>query len=186
MTVFTHPLTQSPILPVHQLNNNHRNLPMFYAILKTIHLLSVIVWIGGMTFAHFFLRPAVATLEAPERVRLMHAVLGRFFSTLLVAGGLAVGSGLWMMGRIAKQTVQAGGTLNLPLEWIVMAVLGVAMLAVFGYTRFALYTRLTRAMTAADWPTGDAALTSIRSWLMVTLAIGVVIVVVTLLGVSSY
>ena len=58
---------------------------MFYAILKTIHLLSIIVWIGGMVFAHFFLRPAVAMLEAPERVRLMHAVLGRFFNAVLVA-----------------------------------------------------------------------------------------------------
>jgi len=158
---------------------------MFYAILKTIHLLSIIVWIGGMTFAHFFLRPTVATLEAPERVRLMHAVLGRFFNAVLVAGGLAVGSGLWMMGRIAKQTVQAGAQLNLPLEWLVMAVLGVAMLVILGYTRFALYPRLARAVTAAAWPAGDAALASIRTWLMVNLAIGVVIVAVTLLGASS-
>ena len=155
---------------------------MFYAILKIIHLLSIIVWIGGMTFAHFFLRPAVAKLETPERVRLMHAALGRFFNAVLVAGGLAVGSGLWMMGRIAKQTVQAGGQLNLPLEWMIMAVLGVAMLAIFGYTRFALYPSLTRAVTAAAWPVGDATLASIRTWLMVNLAIGVVIVVVTLLG----
>ena len=158
---------------------------MFYAILKTIHLLSIIVWIGGMTFAHFFLRPAVATLEAPERVRLMHAVLGRFFNAVLVAGGLAVGSGLWMMGRIARQTVQAGVKLNLPLEWMVMTVLGVVMLAIFGYTRFALYPRLTRAVTAAAWPAGDAALASIRTWLMVNLAIGVVVVAVTLLGLGA-
>ena len=158
---------------------------MFYAILKTIHLLSIIVWIGGMVFAHFFLRPAVAMLEAPERVRLMHAVLGRFFNAVLVAGGLAVGSGLWMMGRIAKQTVQAGGKLNLPIEWLVMAVLGVMMLAIFGYIRFALYPRLTRAVTAAAWPASDATLASIRTWVMVNLVMGVVIVVVTLLGVSS-
>lgn len=158
---------------------------MFYAILKTIHLLSIIVWIGGMTFAHFFLRPAAATLEAPERVRLMHAVLGRFFNAVLVAGGLALGSGLWMMGRIARQTVQAGVKFSLPLEWMVMAVLGVAMLAIFGYTRFVLYPRLTRAVTAAAWPAGDAALVSIRAWLMVNLVIGVVIVAVTLLGLGA-
>src|SRR5450830_304217 len=86
-------------------NHNNRSLPMFYATLKTIHLLSVIVWIGGMVFAQFFLRPAAATLEAPERVRLMHDVLGRFFNAVLVAAGLALASGLWMMGRIARQTV---------------------------------------------------------------------------------
>jgi uncharacterized membrane protein len=37
---------------------------MLYATLKTVHVLSIIVWIGGMVFSHFFLRPAVAQLEA--------------------------------------------------------------------------------------------------------------------------
>ena len=50
---------------------------MFYAALKTLHVLSIIVWLGGMVFAHFFLRPAVAQLEVPLRLRLMHDVLGR-------------------------------------------------------------------------------------------------------------
>jgi len=40
---------------------------MIYATLKTIHIFSIVVWIGGMVFAHFFLRPAVAQLEAPVR-----------------------------------------------------------------------------------------------------------------------
>ena len=158
---------------------------MFYATLKTIHLLSIIVWIGGMVFAHFFLRPALITLAAPERVRLMHDVLGRFFNAVLVAAGLALVSGVWMIGRIAKQTVQAGVKFNLPLEWMVMTVLGLLMLAIFGYIRFALYPRLTRAVTSAAWPAGGAALASIRTWVTVNLAIGVVIVAVTLLGASS-
>lgn len=158
---------------------------MIYAALKTIHLLSVIVWIGGMVFTQFFLRPAVATLEAPERVRLMHDVLGRFFNAVLVAAGLALGSGLWMMGRMGRAAAQSGVKVSMPLEWIVMAVLGVVMVGIFGYIRFALYPRLTRAVMAAAWPAGGAALASIRTWVMVNLAIGVVIVAVTLLGASS-
>ena len=31
---------------------------MLYATLKAIHLLSLVVWLGGMVFALFFLRPA--------------------------------------------------------------------------------------------------------------------------------
>lgn len=158
---------------------------MFYAILKTVHLLSVIVWIGGMVFAHFFLRPAVAALEVPDRLRLMHAVLGRFFNAVLVAAGLALTTGTWMIGRIAKQTVQAGAKFNMPVEWMVMALLGVVMVAIFGHIRFALYKRLTRAVTSAAWPAGAAALASIRTWVIVNLVIGVVIVAVTLLGASS-
>ena len=158
---------------------------MFYATLKTIHLLSVIVWIGGMVFVQFFMRPAVATLAVPERVRLMHDVLGRFFNGVLVAAGLALGSGIWMIGRIAKQTVQAGVKFTMPIEWMVMSVLGVVMVLIFGHIRFALYKRLTRAVTAAAWPAGGAALASIRTWVTVNLVIGVVIVAVTLVGVSS-
>ena len=158
---------------------------MFYATLKTIHLLSIIVWVGGMVFAQFFLRPAVAMLEAPQRMRLMHAVLGRFFNAVLVAAGLAVASGIWMIGRTARQTVQAGVKFNLPLEWMVMTVLGLVMLAIFAYICFVLYPRLTRAVTTATWPAGGAALASIRTGVMVNLAVGLVIVAVTLLGAAS-
>jgi len=63
---------------------------MIYAILKTLHVLSIVVWIGGMVFAHFFLRPAVAQLEPPVRLRLMHDVLGRFFQAVLAASLLTL------------------------------------------------------------------------------------------------
>lgn len=157
---------------------------MFYAALKTLHLLSIIVWIGGMVFAHFFLRPAVAKLEAPERIRLMHDVLGRFFKAVLIAAGLAVGTGVWMIGRVAKQTVQSGGSFAMPVEWMLMAVLGLVMAGIFGYIRFSLYKRLSNAVATTSWPAGGAALASIRTWVMVNLVIGVVIVVAVLLGAS--
>ena len=155
---------------------------MFYAALKTLHLLSIIVWLGGMVFAHFFLRPAVAALEVPTRLRLMHEVLGRFFKAVLLASTLAVASGGWMVSLVARQTVQAGATFSIPVAWMVMALLGCVMLLVFGYIRLVLYPCLTRAVTAAAWPVGAAALAGIRQWVMVNLALGVLIVLVTLLG----
>ena len=158
---------------------------MIYAALKTIHLLSIIVWIGGMVFAMYFLRPAVASLEAPQRVRLMHEVLGRFFNAVLWAAGLTLASGLWMIGRVAKAAVQSGGNFAMPLEWTVMAALGIVMIGIFGHIRFALYKRLSRAVTAAAWPAGGAALESIRTWVTVNLVFGVAIVVITLLGLAS-
>ena len=158
---------------------------MIYALLKTVHLLSLIVWIGGMVFAHFFLRPAVAQLEAPARIRLMQDVLGRFFRAVLWAAGLTLGTGLWMIGRVAKQAVQSGGSFAMPLEWTVMATLGIVMVAIFGHIRFALYKRLSRAVTASDWPAGGAALGSIRLWVSINLGLGVTIVVITLLGLPA-
>ena len=155
---------------------------MIYSALKLVHLLSVIVWIGGMVFAYFFLSPALAKLEAPQRVRLMHAVLGRFFRAVLLIAGLTLISGLWMIGRVAKQTVQAGGSFQMPLDWTVMAALGILLVFIFGHIRFALYKRLDRALIASDWAAGSAALASIRVGMAINIALGVSIVCFTLLA----
>ena len=154
---------------------------MIYAILKTLHVLSIVVWVGGMAFAHFFLRPAVAPLDPPVRVRLMHDMLGRFFKAVLAASLLTLASGVWMLGRVAKQAVQSGGSFEMPLAWTVMAVLGVAMVAIFMHIRFALYKRLNAAVGASDWSAGGAALAQIRRWVSVNLGLGVLIIAVTLL-----
>jgi uncharacterized membrane protein len=154
---------------------------MIYATLKTLHVLSVVVWVGGMVFAHFFLRPAVAQLEPPLRLRLMHDVLGRFFQAVLAASLLTLVSGIWMLGRVAKQVVQSGGSFEMPLAWTIMAVLGVAMVAIFMHIRFVLYKRLGRAVSASEWTTGGAALAQIRNWVSINLGLGVLVVLVTLL-----
>lgn len=153
---------------------------MIYALLKTVHVLSIIVWIGGMVFAHFCLRPAVAQLEAPVRLKLMHDVLGRFFKAVLAASLLTLGTGVWMLGRVAKQVVQSGGSFEMPLAWTVMAVVGTLMVAIFMHIRFALFKRLGRAVAASDWAAGGAALAQIRTWVSVNLALGVLVVVVAL------
>ena len=154
---------------------------MLYNLLKLVHLLSIIVWIGGMVFAHFVLRPAAQALDAPQRVRLMHDVLQRFFAAVTVAIVLVLGSGLWMIGRVAKQAVQSGGSFAMPLSWTLMATLGLVMMAIFGHIRFALFKRLQRATAASDWPAAGKALGSIRTAVAVNLALGVLTVVVTLM-----
>jgi uncharacterized membrane protein len=154
---------------------------MFFATLKLVHLLAVILWVGGMAFAHFCLRPSVQSLEPPVRLRLLHAVLGRFFTLVLGAIVLVLVTGVWMIGRAAKESVQAGLGFNMPLDWSLMATLGIVMIAIFGHIRFALYKRLTLAVAASDWPAGGAAMASIRKWVLVNLCLGVLIVCVAML-----
>jgi uncharacterized membrane protein len=153
---------------------------MIYSLLKTLHVLSIIVWVGGMVFSHFFLRPALAQLEPPARLRLMHEVLGRFFQAVLVASLLTLASGVWMLGRVAKQVVQSGGSFSMPPAWTLMAVLGLVMVAIFMHIRFALYKRLSKAVAASDWPAGAAALAQIRTWVAVNLGLGVLVLIATL------
>ena len=154
---------------------------MIYVTLKTLHVLSIIVWIGGMVFAHFFLRPAVAHLEAPVRLRLMHDVLGRFFKAVLVASLLTLVSGVWMLGRVAKQVVQSGGSFEMPLAWTIMAVRGVVMVAIFLQIRFTLFKRLGQAVAMSDWPGGGAAMAQIRTWVSINLGLGVLVLLVALM-----
>lgn len=153
---------------------------MIYTALKLTHVLSILVWVGGMVFAHFFLRPALAGLQPPERLRLMHDVLGRFFKAVLWLSTWAVVSGLWMIGRVAKESVQGGNAFHMPLSWTIMATLGVVMWLIFGHIRFALYKRLSRAVTASEWPTAGSALASIRLWVTVNMVLGLVTVGVAL------
>ena len=154
---------------------------MLYASLKTLHVLSIVIWIGGMVFAHFFLRPAVAGLEPATRLTLMHGVLKRFFGVITYVSVLALFTGFWMMGNVAKTIVQGGGEFSSPLDWTLMALLGTAMVLIFGHIRFALFGRLNKAVMASDWSAAGVALDKLRRWVFVNLLIGVVIIVTTLL-----
>ncbi len=154
---------------------------MIDAILNIVHVLSITVWIGGMVFANFVLRPAVAQLEPPLRLRLMHDVLGRFFQIVLGASLLTLASGVWMLGRVAKQVVQSGGSFEMPLAWTIMAVLGVLMVAIFMYTRFVLFKRLSRAVAMSEWTAGGAVLAQIRTWVGMKLGLGIFVLLVILM-----
>ncbi|MGB3069441.1 MAG: CopD family protein [Ottowia sp.] len=151
---------------------------MIFSILKVVHVLAVVLWVGGMAFAHFFLRPSVQALEPQVRLTLLHAVMKRFLGAVLTASLVVLVSGLWMIGRVAKEAVQAGLDFKMPLAWTIMATLGIVMVAIFGHIRFALFKRLSRAVEAGDWPSAGAAMASIRTWVFVNLCIGIVVICV--------
>lgn len=155
---------------------------MLYAILKSIHLLALIAWIGGMFFTLFCLRPSLTVLEGPMRLRLMHEVLRRFFGVVNVAVVLVLLSGVWMLTSAARSGSNAGIGFNMPLDWHAMVIGGLLMMLIFGHIRFVLFKRLQRAVQAKDGPAGAAALGRIRNWVMVNLVLGVLIVVVMRLG----
>mgnify|MGYP003140966590 CR=1 FL=1 len=96
------------------------------ALLKTLHVLAVVLWVGGMVFAHFYLRPSLTEFDPPTRLALMCSVLKRFFGHVLWAALIVLATGLWMIGRAAKVMVQAGMEFNMPLAWTIMATLGVS------------------------------------------------------------
>jgi len=147
---------------------------MLHATLKSIHLLAMFVWLGGMFFTLVCLRPALGVLEPPPlRLRLMNAVLRRFFAAVSWAAGLMLASGVLMLPRGASSGVQ-------PVPAITaMAALGVVMICVFVFVRLVPFRRLQAAIAEGDAPGAAAALNGIRVLVVLNLAIGVAIVLIT-------
>lgn len=155
---------------------------MLYAALKALHLLAVVAWVGGMFFVLVCLRPAALVLEAPERIRLLHAALGRFLGVVAWSAGIALLSGAAMTALAWLAATRSGLAFNVPLDWIVMAAAFVAMLAVFLHVRLALFPRVAGALAAGTWQSGAVALGRIRTEVLVNLVLGVFVVVVVRLG----
>ena len=155
---------------------------MLYALLKSVHLLAIIVWIGGMFFALACLRPALVMLEPAARVGVMTATLRRFFTVVGIAAALVLASGAGLIALARSGSLRSGLAFNMPLDWYVMAGLFFVMLAVFAHIRLRLFRRLEAAVAAGRWPDGAALLGNIRLEVMLNLVLGGFIVVVVAFG----
>ena len=140
-----------------------------------LHILSVVVWVGGMFFAYMALRPVAASvLEPPQRLTLWAGVFGKFFPWVWVSVALILLTGLHML--------MVFGGLAAPHYAMTMLVLGVVMMAIFAHVFFAPYGRLKRAVAAQDWKAGGAALGQIRKLIGINLSLGLLTIAVVFLG----
>ncbi|MEO8410923.1 MAG: CopD family protein [Propionivibrio sp.] len=137
-----------------------------HALLLFLHVVSVVVWVGGMFFAYVCLRPVAAQLlEPPQRLRLWSGVFARFFVWVWWAVALIAGSGLTLFAQ--------AGFKGSPLGWHLMLASGLLMIAIYIYVASVPYRRLCCAVAAEDWPAGGAALNRIRQMVGVNLLLGV-------------
>lgn len=146
-----------------------------YPLFLFVHLAGVIVWVGGMLFAHQCLRPPAAQLlAAAERLRLWRQVLQRFFAWVWGAIAAILVSGLSILLPVGLPAA--------PLRWHLMLGLGLAMMAIFLHVYFAPYAALRRAVDAGDWVAGAAALARIRRLVGVNLVLALITIAVATLG----
>jgi uncharacterized membrane protein len=136
------------------------------ALFKLIHLLSVVVWIGGMFFAYMVLRPSAAeVLQPPERLQLWDKVFNRFFNWVWGATFLMLVSGLYMVYLY-------GGVKYVPHYVYLMLLLGSTMLFIYVYVFFGLYVRFNLAVAGKDWSKAAAILATIRKFIATNLLLG--------------
>jgi uncharacterized membrane protein len=67
------------------------------AVALAVHILGAVVWVGGMFVIYVCLRPALGTLEPPQRLRLMRATFQKFLPWVWLAILLLLASGYWML-----------------------------------------------------------------------------------------
>ncbi len=146
----------------------------FIPVALFFHLLAVAVWVGGMVFAHFCLRPALSDLSPQLRLPLIEGVFGRFFNWVAAAVIVTLLTGGFLL------TAFGGAHATWPLH--AMAGLGVLMMLIFGHVRFAIFPRIRRAVQAQNWPDGARAVGAMRMLVLVNLVLGVVTIGVAVLS----
>lgn len=145
------------------------------AIALTLHLLGVIVWVGGMFFTHMVLRGALnRVLEPQERLSLMLPVFDGFFSWVWLSVILILASGYWMLFFVYETET----TLWLSF----MSVGGTLMAAIFVFIYTIPYHQLGSALKTHDMPKAVAAITLIRKLILINLSLGLLITVVSIFG----
>ena len=141
---------------------------MLYSFWLCVHLLSVMLWVGGMFFALGCLRPALADLQPQQRAPVMFGALRRFFNYVLIAIVLIWISGLAMYTQIGAKYAPPG--------WNIMMAVGLLMTLLFLVIRFVVYPKGVAAVSSAQMPVAAQALNRIRVLVVVNLVLGVLAV----------
>jgi len=150
---------------------------MTLLILNPLHILSVVVWVGGMFFAYMALRPAaVSTLKPAFRLRLWRATFEKFFPWVWASIITLLVTGYWMMFGFF------GGMAGSPIYIHAMMGLGLVMMAIFMHIYFAAYKKLTRAVQAEDWEKGGKSLNQIRILVGINTLLGLATIAIATAG----
>ncbi|HCU52997.1 MAG TPA: hypothetical protein DIC36_01480 [Gammaproteobacteria bacterium] len=148
---------------------------MFLAV--TLHLLSVVIWVGGMFFAWMALRPVAAKLlEPPLRMPLWSQTFTRFFPWVWAAVIILPVTGYWMIFNVF------GGFQGLALYIHIMQGVGLVMIGIFLHVFFAPYRRLKKSVAAGSFSAAGKALGQIRRLIGINLLLGLALVVVASAG----
>jgi uncharacterized membrane protein len=141
-----------------------------------LHLLGIVVWVGGMFFAYMALRPVAAKLlEPPQRLQLWAGTFAKFFPWVWIAVAMILISGLAMIMRL-------GGFSGLSWPVHAMFLMGLVMILIFMHVFFAPYGRLKRSVAVQDWKAAGAALVQIRMMIGLNLSLGLINVLLGVIG----
>jgi uncharacterized membrane protein len=151
-------------------------MKVLYTSMLLLHVLGVVVWVGGMFLMHVAVRPAaIELLQPPQRLALIASVLRRFFFWVAIAVVAVLLTGIGMI-------LESGGFRNAHLSVHVMFAIGLAMMAIFLHIRFAPFRRLQSAVVSSDWPVAARHLEQVRLLVTTNLVLGTLTIAVATIG----
>ncbi len=146
------------------------------AINLGLHAISMMIWVGGMFFAHMILRPAaVSQLEPPLRLNLWRHVFNRFFPVVWAIILIIPITGIGL-------THPYGGFAKAPLYIHIMTGLGTVMIMIFLYIYFGPFKRLKQRLDQNDIPGAAKQLNQIRMLVGLNTLIGFLTIAIATAG----
>ena len=145
------------------------------AIPLFLHEVATVVWIGGMFFAHFALRPTLKqALEPPARIQVALGVFRRFFPWVWASIATLWLTGIWVSILVFKEKVG--------LHVLIMAGIALLMTLVFVYLFVMPYRKMRIAVEYENWRWASAKFSNIRKLMALNLMLGLLTVAVAVSG----
>jgi uncharacterized membrane protein len=142
------------------------------ALLIALHVLAVVVWVGGMFFAYMVLRQSAGRLEPEARLGLWHRVFRRFFPWVWTSIVLLLASGYGMV------FLYFGGFAGAGLYIQVMQGICIVMMLLFLYLFFIPWRRFGDAVEGRHFPEAGKQLDQIRLIVAANLVLGLLTIIV--------
>ena len=151
-------------------------MKIIYTTLLFVHVLGVVIWVGGMFVLHFAVRPSAARLQEPSvRLTFLSSTLGRFMAWAALAIIVLLASGLAMI-------FVSGGFRNAHLSVHLMLAVGLVMMLLYLHIRFAPFKRMRAAVVTGDWKVAAANLDVVRKMVSINLVLGFITIAIATIG----
>jgi uncharacterized membrane protein len=143
------------------------------AVAIALHILAVIIWLGGLFLLSVVLQPSARPLDSATALPLWHRVLSRF----LVWGWAGVV--LILTTGVTMVFLEFGGFANIPNIHRANMVVGIPAIVLYGYLYFAPWQRFRRAVSSNEAMAAERSIRRVRFLMATILALGLVASVVS-------
>ena len=142
---------------------------MLYPVALALHVLSAVVWVGGMFFAYMCLRPVLGGREPAERLQIWVGVFKKFFPWVTVAIGILFLTGFYLI------YVRGGFG---QIGYHVWGMLGIAviMTGIYKFLLLAPFRHLCQGVEEENHKVAAFALGTIRRLVGTNLVLGVIVI----------